>query len=117
MDEPFGALDYPTKCQLQEELLRILAREPKTTLFVTHDIEEALFLADRVVVMGQGTIERVVDVPFPRPRDGDLRVSYDFSTRKAELWDLLEGHARQPPLDQTADSGGASHGSPRAASA
>lgn len=92
MDEPYGALDYPTKCQLQEELLRILEREPKTTLFVTHDIEEALFLADRVVSMGPGTIERIIDVPFPRPRDGDLRVSAEFAEMKAELWGLLEKH-------------------------
>ena len=70
MDEPFGALDYPTKCQLQEQLLNILAREPKATVFVTHDIEEALFLADRVVVMGKGAIRRIVDVPFPEAAGG-----------------------------------------------
>jgi NitT/TauT family transport system ATP-binding protein len=91
MDEPFGALDYPTKCQLQEELLRILARVPKATVFVTHDIEEAVFLADRVVVMGRGVIRRVIDVPFQRPRPNELRVSSDFSRLKAELWELLEG--------------------------
>jgi NitT/TauT family transport system ATP-binding protein len=90
MDEPFGALDYPTKCQLQEELLRILSRDPKTTLFVTHDIEEALFLADRVVVMGHGRIEQIVTVPFSRPRAGDLRIEYEFSALKARLWKLLE---------------------------
>lgn len=94
LDEPYGALDYPTKCQLQEELLRILAREAKTTVFVTHDIEEALFLADRIVVMGSGTIERIVSVPFPRPRENDLRVTPEFSMRKAELWKDLEGHSR-----------------------
>jgi NitT/TauT family transport system ATP-binding protein len=91
MDEPFGALDYPTKCQLQEELLRILAREPKATVFVTHDFEEAVFLADRVVVMGHGFIRRIIDVPIRRPRPNDLRISADFSARKAELWELLEG--------------------------
>lgn len=101
MDEPYGALDYPTKCQLQEELLRILKREPKTTLFVTHDIEEALFLADRVVSMGSGTIERTIDVPFPRPRDGSLRVSPEFAEMKAELWELLEKH----PDRRTAGNG------------
>lgn len=95
MDEPYGALDYPTKCQLQEELLHILKRESKTTLFVTHDIEEALFLADRVVSMGTGTIERIVDVPFPHPREGGLRVSPEFAEMKAELWGLLEKHLGQ----------------------
>jgi NitT/TauT family transport system ATP-binding protein len=91
MDEPFGALDYPTKCQLQVELLRILAREPKATVFVTHDIEEAVFLADRVVVMGRGVIRRIIAVPFKRPRPSDLRIDADFARRKAELWELLEG--------------------------
>ena len=90
MDEPFGALDYPTKCQLQEELLLILEREAKTTVFVTHDIEEALFLADRIVVMGPGTIRQIVTVRFVRPRRSDLRVDPEFSRRKGELWRLLE---------------------------
>jgi NitT/TauT family transport system ATP-binding protein len=92
MDEPFGALDYPTKCQLQEELLRILSREPKATVFVTHDIEEAVFLADRVIAMGRGFIRRIFDIPFQRPRPSELRVSPEFSLLKAELWELLEGH-------------------------
>jgi len=91
MDEPFGALDYPTKCQLQDELLKILGREPKATVFVTHDIEEALFLADRVVVMGRGVIRHIVDVDFPRPRASDLRIHPEFSRRRAELWELLKG--------------------------
>lgn len=90
MDEPFGALDYPTKCQLQEQLLTILAREPKTTVFVTHDIEEALFLADKVVVMANGSIQQVVDVPIARPRASDLRIDVEFARRKADLWRSLE---------------------------
>jgi NitT/TauT family transport system ATP-binding protein len=99
MDEPFGSLDYPTKCQLQAELLRILAREPKATVFVTHDIEEAVFLADRVVIMGHGVIRRVIDVPFERPRANDLRIKSEFSECKAELWELLEGHETQRKID------------------
>jgi NitT/TauT family transport system ATP-binding protein len=95
MDEPFGALDYPTKCQLQDEILNILSREPKATVFVTHDIEEALFLADRVVVMGRGVIRQIVQVEFPRPRASDLRIAPEFSRRKAELWKLLEGWQAQ----------------------
>ena len=90
MDEPFGALDYPTKCKLQEELLRILASKPKTTLFVTHDIEEALFLADRIVVMEHGRIRHVVPVPFPRPRRSELRVSQPFTELKAGLWQEID---------------------------
>ncbi len=117
MDEPFGALDYPTKCQLQEELLRILSREQKTTIFVTHDIEEALFLADRVVVMGQGKIERIVRVPFARPRGNDLRVAVDFSALKAQLWGQLEGYQEPIERGRIVVSGGAADGSPRASSA
>ncbi|MCY4459849.1 MAG: ABC transporter ATP-binding protein [Albidovulum sp.] len=102
MDEPFGALDYPTKCQLQEQLLNILAREPKATVFVTHDIEEALFLADRIVVMGKGSIRRIVDVPFTKPRASDLRVDAKFAEQKAELWRALEGWLTA--ADETADA-------------
>ena len=90
LDEPFGALDYPTKCQLQVQLLDILAQELKTTVFVTHDIEEALFLADQVVVMESGCIRHIINVPFSRPRAQDLRIGIDFARHKAELWRLLE---------------------------
>ena len=65
MDEPDAPLDYPTNCQLQEQLLNILDHERKTTVFVTHGIEEAPHLADRVVVMGRGSVNQIVDVPFP----------------------------------------------------
>lgn len=86
MDEPFGALDYPTKCQLQEELVRILAEQPKTTLFVTHDIEEALFLADRIIAMQRGAVAEVYRVPFAKPRRTALRFSTDFAEEKSRLW-------------------------------
>jgi NitT/TauT family transport system ATP-binding protein len=71
MDEPFGALDAQNREVLQEELLRIWEREKKTVVFVTHSIPEALFLADRVVIMGTrpGTIRQVIDIDAERPRD------------------------------------------------
>lgn len=71
MDEPFGALDYMTRLKMRSDLIRIWQNERKTVLFVTHDIEEALQLADRVLVMSSrpATIDRIVDVPLPRPRD------------------------------------------------
>ena len=71
MDEPFGALDAQTRETLQGELLEIHARTKKTILFVTHDLDEAVLLADRVVVMQNGRLQEIVDVPLPRPR-GDL---------------------------------------------
>jgi ABC-type nitrate/sulfonate/bicarbonate transport system ATPase subunit len=71
MDEPFGALDYITRFKLRADLVRIWQKERKTILFVTHDIDEAVQLADRVVVMSRrpATIRTVVSIPSPRPRD------------------------------------------------
>lgn len=73
MDEPFGALDFITRLKMRADLVRIWQSEKKTILFVTHDIEEAVQLADRVLVMSNrpATIQRIVDVDLPRPRDLD----------------------------------------------
>jgi ABC-type nitrate/sulfonate/bicarbonate transport system ATPase subunit len=71
LDEPFGALDSITRVQMRTELLRIWSHEKKTVIFVTHDIEESIQLADRVVVMSArpGKVQRIVDIDVPRPRD------------------------------------------------
>lgn len=90
LDEPFGALDALTRQQLQEELQRIRQRERITTVLVTHDVEEALFLADRVVVMAPrpGRIKRIVDVPLEHPRE---RGGYDFLRQREALLHELTG--------------------------
>jgi NitT/TauT family transport system ATP-binding protein len=88
MDEPFGALDALTRRNLQDELLRIWADLRKTIVFVTHSIEEALYLADRVLVMTYrpGTIKRVQAIDLPRPRDTSAA---DFNALKRELAELV----------------------------
>ena len=86
MDEPFGALDYVTKVTLQKELLNIWETEKKTTLFVTHDIEEALFLADRIMVFTKGRLAEFYTVPFGRPRRDELRTDPEFQKAKDQLW-------------------------------
>ena len=87
MDEPFAALDVMTKEGLQVEFANIWQQLQMTVLFVTHDIEEALFMADRVAVMAPnpGRIKRIVDVPFPRPRDVDLKTDAVFQALRREL--------------------------------
>jgi NitT/TauT family transport system ATP-binding protein len=94
MDEPFGALDALTRRSLQDELLRIWAELKKTIVFVTHGIEESIYLADRVVVMTYrpGTVKRIIPVPLPRPRDP---ASPEFNALKREVTALvMEEQAR-----------------------
>ncbi|HWV34412.1 MAG TPA: ABC transporter ATP-binding protein [Thermomicrobiales bacterium] len=92
MDEPFGALDEQTRFLLQEELLRIWEASRKTVLFVTHSIDEAIVLADRIVVMSAqpGTIRAALDVPFSRPRSiADVRSDPAFAELFNEIWSTL----------------------------
>ncbi|WP_247879737.1 ABC transporter ATP-binding protein [Azospirillum sp. TSA6c] len=88
MDEPFGALDALTRRTLQDELLRIWEEVGKTILFVTHSIEESIYLADRIIVMTYrpGTIKRDVVVDMPRPRDGSAP---EFNRLKRELSQMV----------------------------
>jgi NitT/TauT family transport system ATP-binding protein len=96
MDEPFGALDAMTRDEMNLELLRVwgeASRERKTVMFVTHSIPEAVFLADRVVVMTPrpGRIARVFDVPLPRPRTAATRARPEFGSLSLSIYDALHG--------------------------
>lgn len=93
MDEPFGALDEQTKFVLQQELLRLWEATKKTVIFITHSLDEALTLADRVLVMTPrpGRISRVIDVPFARPRDVlSLRRDPHYGDLINEIWTALK---------------------------
>jgi NitT/TauT family transport system ATP-binding protein len=91
MDEPFGALDAQTREGLQSELLEIHARTKKTILFVTHDLDEAVLLADRVIVMRSGNVQEIIDIDLPRPRGdlGALRGSPEFAAARYRIWRAL----------------------------
>ncbi|HEX5605865.1 MAG TPA: ABC transporter ATP-binding protein [Candidatus Binatia bacterium] len=92
MDEPFGAVDAQTREQLQEELLKIWAQTETTVVFVTHSIDEAIYLSDRVVVMQArpGRIKEEVIIDLPRPRwEGDIKADPRFAQHRARLRDSL----------------------------
>lgn len=92
MDEPFGAVDAQTREQLQEELLKIWAQTENTVVFVTHSIDEAIYLSDRVVVMQArpGRIKEEVTIDLPRPRwEGDIKADPRFAQLRAHLRDSL----------------------------
>ena len=98
MDEPFGAIDAQTRELMQEELMRIWQEEQKTVVFITHDLDEAVMLADRVLLMsrGPGRVRELIPVDLPRPRtDYDVRAHEEFIRVRAHLWhelrnDLME---------------------------
>jgi NitT/TauT family transport system ATP-binding protein len=92
MDEPFGALDAQTRTIMQELLVTIWQRTPKTILFVTHDIDEALFISDRVYIMTArpGRIKQVLDVQLPRPRTSDMTTDPRFIEHKRVVLDSIK---------------------------
>ena len=95
MDEPFSALDVQTRQLMENELLRLWQGDRKTVFFVTHDLEEAIALSDRVVVMSAGPRSRVIGefpIPLPRPRDvAEIRLTPEFLRLHREIWELLRG--------------------------
>lgn len=95
LDEPFGALDAITRERLQQELLRITQSERCTVLFITHDVDEAVYLSDRVVVFDSAIhgIRTTSEIPLQYPRLADIRLSEQFVELKKELWDYMNNVA------------------------
>src|SRR6476620_4967068 len=91
MDEPFGALDAQTRETMQAELLELHARTRKTILFVTHDLDEAVLIADRIVVMKNGMVQEIMTVPLKRPRPdlGVVRGTSEFADTRYRVWQAL----------------------------
>lgn len=91
MDEPFGALDAQTRTQLQSELLETWEKDRKTCFFITHDVDEAIILAQKVIVMSArpGRVKAVIDIDIPYPRDQETKMSPRFLELKNEIWSLV----------------------------
>jgi len=98
MDEPFGALDAQTRETMQEEVTRLWERTGKTIVFVTHDIEEAVYLGDRVVVLTArpGRIREEVKIDLPRPRPLEVKKSLQCHEYRNHIWDLIRSESQKP---------------------
>jgi NitT/TauT family transport system ATP-binding protein len=98
MDEPFGALDSLTRVRLQEQLLRTWSSDQRTVMFVTHDVDEAVYLAGRVVVMAAnpGRIVEVVDVGLPYPRTEEVRLGPEFAALRNRVWSAVHHQKGNP---------------------
>ncbi|MGV8846130.1 ABC transporter ATP-binding protein [Tessaracoccus sp.] len=91
MDEPFGALDALTRVHMQSQLLETWSQEKRTVMFITHDVDEAVFLANRVIVMAArpGRIHEIVEVDLPYPRNDEMRLSPEFTALRNEVWNAV----------------------------
>ena len=101
MDEPFAALDAQTRDILQSELLRIWEQIKTTVVFVTHSIDEAIFLADRIVVMTArpARVKEIIEIDLPRPREPGVRNGDDFTRYRAQVWEALRDEVRKAQGD------------------
>jgi ABC-type nitrate/sulfonate/bicarbonate transport system ATPase subunit len=91
LDEPFGALDAQTRTRMQDALSRLWEQRKKTVLFVTHDVEEAVYLTDRIVVLSErpGRVKAEFAVEIPRPRSYETRFAAGFLALKRQVWEAL----------------------------
>lgn len=106
MDEPFAALDAQTREVLQNELIRIWEGTDTTVLFVTHSIDEAVFLADRVGVITArpSRIKSIIDIDLPRPRNGEIRSSNEFAANRHTVWSALKAEVNKAQQHSTVSS-------------
>ena len=97
MDEPFGALDAQTRILMQQELLTTWRDNPKTVIYITHDIEEAILLGDRILVMSgrPGTIQADIPIDLPRPRTLSFRQHPQFDAIYQQVWQIIESEVRE----------------------
>lgn len=97
MDEPFGALDALSRVHMQGQLLDTWAKEKRTVMFITHDVDEAVYLANRVIVMAArpGRIHKIIDIDLPHPRPEDIRTTPEFSELRNEVWNAVY-HQEKP---------------------
>ena len=88
MDEPFGALDALTRVRMQNQLLDTWSRERRTVMFITHDVDEAVYLANRVIVMASrpGRLQEIIEVNLPYPRNDEIRLSPEFAAIRNQVW-------------------------------
>jgi len=111
MDEPFGALDAQTRCQMQSYLLQIWKQVDITIMFITHDLDEAVYLADRILILDAhpGRLREVMEVPVPRPRGPDQFLEPTFIAARRHLEELIHPRSAQVadklPLFRMADAG------------
>jgi NitT/TauT family transport system ATP-binding protein len=100
MDEPFGALDAQTRCQMQSYLLQIWRNVDITIVFITHDLDEAIYLSDRILVLKPhpGRVDEIIEVPVPRPRAPEQFISAEFLATKKRLEELIH-----PPGESAGD--------------
>jgi nitrate ABC transporter ATP-binding subunit len=114
LDEPFGMLDSLTRYELQQVLIELWRKDRKTALMVTHDVDEALFLSDRIVMMTNGPaaeVGHILTVPFPRPRHRKEVMEHpDYYRLREELIAFLEAQAHRPKDDPKPSSNGATPG-------
>lgn len=88
MDEPFGALDALTRVRLQDQLLDTWSKDRRTVMFITHDVDEAVYIAHRVIVLAArpGRLQQIIDVDLPFPRTEDIRLSPEFTAIRNQVW-------------------------------